>query len=76
MSIPDWAIETLDDHKDDTRKHRYTRQQLEDAESHDEYWNAAQNEMVKTGYMHNHMRMYWGKKCWSGAILQNTHFAL
>jgi deoxyribodipyrimidine photo-lyase len=60
--IPDWAIETLDDHKDDTRKHRYTRKQLEDAESHDEYWNAAQNEMVKTGYMHNHMRMYWGKK--------------
>ncbi len=35
---------------------------LEDAETHDEYWSAAMKEMLHTGYMHNYMRMYWGRK--------------
>lgn len=35
---------------------------MENAETHDQYWNAAMKEMKHTGYMHNHMRMYWGKK--------------
>lgn len=60
--LPDWALETLEKHKDDEREHPYTRKELEDAETHDEYWNAAMREMKKTGYMHNYMRMYWGKK--------------
>ena len=60
--LPDWALRTLDEHRDDARPDRYTRQQLEDAETHDPYWNAAMQEMLKTGYMHNYMRMYWGKK--------------
>ncbi|CAN5519703.1 deoxyribodipyrimidine photo-lyase [soil metagenome] len=60
--LPDWAKKTLEDHKDDDREYVYTRQQLEDAETHDEYWNAAMREMRYTGYMHNYMRMYWGKK--------------
>ena len=34
---------------------------MEKAETHDEYWNSAIREMVHTGYMHNCMRMYWGK---------------
>ena len=57
-----WAKQTLEEHKDDVREHVYTRRQLEDAETHDEYWNAAMREMRYTGYMHNYMRMYWGKK--------------
>jgi deoxyribodipyrimidine photo-lyase len=60
--LPDWAKETLQKHKDDEREYVYTRKQLENAETHDEYWNAAMNEMRYTGYMHNYMRMYWGKK--------------
>ena len=40
----------------------YSLEQLEKAETHDPYWNAAQKEQVYTGYMHNYMRMYWGKK--------------
>jgi deoxyribodipyrimidine photo-lyase len=40
----------------------YTREELEDAETHDPYWNAAQHEMVLRGKMHGYMRMYWGKK--------------
>jgi deoxyribodipyrimidine photo-lyase len=61
-NLPDWAKKTLEEHKDDEREHTYTRGQLEDAETHDPYWNAAMREMVHTGYMHNYMRMYWGKK--------------
>ena len=60
--LPDWAKETLQEHKSDEREYVYTRRQLEDAETHDEYWNAAMREMRHTGYMHNYMRMYWGKK--------------
>src|SRR5215211_5407963 len=61
-NLPDWAKKTLEEHRGDDREHTYTRKQLESAETHDEYWNAAMKEMVHTGYMHNHMRMYWGKK--------------
>ena len=61
-NLPGWAKKTLEEHKDDAREYTYTREQLENAETHDEYWNAAMKEMVHTGYMHNHMRMYWGKK--------------
>jgi deoxyribodipyrimidine photo-lyase len=61
-NLPGWAKETLREHKNDEREHVYTRKQLENAQTHDEYWNAAMREMVYTGYMHNYMRMYWGKK--------------
>ena len=61
-NLPGWAKQTLREHKNDERKYVYTSEQLENAETHDEYWNAAKREMVYTGYMHNYMRMYWGKK--------------
>lgn len=60
--LPDWAKKTLEEHKQDDRERTYTAKELEAAETHDEYWNAAMREMVHTGYMHNYMRMYWGKK--------------
>jgi len=60
--LPQWAQTTLAEHRDDTRPHHYTRAQLEAADTHDPYWNAAMRQMVHTGYMHNYMRMYWGKK--------------
>jgi deoxyribodipyrimidine photo-lyase len=67
--IPAWAKKTLDEHKTDQRKHIYSLEQLEKAQTHDPYWNAAQKEQVYTGYMHNYMRMYWGKKIleWSAS---------
>jgi deoxyribodipyrimidine photo-lyase len=61
-NLPGWAKETLEEHKNDEREYVYTIEQLENAETHDEYWNAAMKEMIHTGYMHNYMRMYWGKK--------------
>ncbi len=61
-ALPDWSRKTLAKHARDKRPIIYTRRQLEAARTHDRYWNAAMNEMRFTGYMHNHMRMYWGKK--------------
>ncbi len=61
-ALPAWARRTLDQHASDPRDPLYSRAELEEARTHDVYWNAAQMEMVVTGYMHNYMRMYWGKK--------------
>ncbi len=57
-----WAHKTLMEHARDRREYLYTIEQLERSETHDELWNAAQNQMVKYGWMHNYMRMYWAKK--------------
>ncbi len=67
--LPEWARKTLADHASDPRPHLYTRDQFEAAATHDPYWNGAMREMLATGYMHNHLRMYWGKKIlqWSAS---------
>ena len=60
--LPDWAAETLETHKSDERTKVYTKDELENAETDDEYWNTAMKMMKERGYLHNHMRMYWGKQ--------------
>jgi deoxyribodipyrimidine photo-lyase len=57
-----WARKTLIEHAGDPRSHRYSFTELERAETGDELWNAAQRQMVETGWMHNYMRIYWAKK--------------
>lgn len=57
-----WAQRTLAAHGLDPRSYHYTVEQLEHAETHDPLWNAAQQQMVVTGWMHNYLRMYWAKK--------------
>ena len=57
-----WAHRTLARHARDPRPVSTPRRQLEHAETHDPLWNAAQMQMVNTGWMHNYMRMYWAKK--------------
>jgi deoxyribodipyrimidine photo-lyase len=57
-----WAHRTLAKHAGDPRPILYSEKQLENAETHDALWNAAQMQMVDTGWMHNYMRMYWAKK--------------
>lgn len=59
--LPDWVHRSMEKHKDDPREAIYSLEQLEQAETHDEFWNAAQREIVRTGYMHNVTRMLWGK---------------
>jgi deoxyribodipyrimidine photo-lyase len=67
--LPNWARQSLTEHRRDRRGYMYSTAQLENAATHDPYWNAAMQEMVCTGFMHNYMRMYWGKKIleWSRA---------
>jgi len=60
--LPNWCIKTLREHEHDPREYIYSLKEFEAAQTHDAFWNAAQNEMVKTGSMHGYMRMYWGKK--------------
>lgn len=57
-----WARQSLMQHAADPRPYRYTLAQLERGETHDDLWNAAQRQMVTSGWMHNAMRMYWAKK--------------
>lgn len=60
--FPNWAKETLNTHRKDLRDYVYKEEQFELAKTHDDLWNAAQIQMVKTGKMHGYMRMYWAKK--------------
>jgi len=60
--LKDWAKLTLNQHRGDRREYVYSLEQFEAAKTHEDLWNAAQLEMVKTGKMHGYMRMYWAKK--------------
>jgi deoxyribodipyrimidine photo-lyase len=60
--LPAWARATLAAHATDPRPHLYDLKTLEAGATHDPYWNAAMAQARLTGYMHNHLRMYWGKK--------------
>jgi deoxyribodipyrimidine photo-lyase len=67
--LPEWAQRTLDQHASDRRAFIYDCNAFERAETHDRLWNAAQREMLRDGWMHNYMRMLWGKKIleWSAS---------
>jgi len=77
-ALPAWARQTLEDHSGDRREYLYSLQELEEARTHDPFWNAAQKEMAVTGRMHNYMRMYWGKKIleWTASPEEALRIAL
>ncbi len=60
--FPEWAKKTLNEHRRDRRIYVYSTEQLEQAQTHDDLWNAAQTEMMIRGKMHGYLRMYWAKK--------------
>jgi deoxyribodipyrimidine photo-lyase len=60
--FPRWARETLDRHRADKREYTYSMDEFESGRTHEDLWNAAQMQMVRTGKMHGYMRMYWAKK--------------
>ena len=74
-ALPEWARTTLEEHRKDQREPLYPPGRLEAAETHDPYWNAAMREMRYTGYMHNYMRMYWGKKILEWSETPETAFS-
>ncbi|BCR36765.1 deoxyribodipyrimidine photo-lyase [Mariniplasma anaerobium] len=57
-----WAYQSMNAHEFDHKDYLYDLETLESYQTHDIYFNAAMKQMVKTGYMHNYMRMYWAKK--------------
>ncbi|MDX1640941.1 MAG: hypothetical protein R3220_04560, partial [Balneolaceae bacterium] len=61
-SLPDWALDTLNKHRDDPREWIYSYEDLAEAKTHDDIWNAAQTQLRKEGIIHNYLRMLWGKK--------------
>lgn len=61
-NIPELGRITLDKHRKDLRDTVYSLTHLIRGETDDETWNAAQKQFVLEGWMHNNLRMYWGKK--------------
>ncbi len=61
-SLPEWARKTLNHHSRDERAHLYTLEEFAAGATHDPLWNAAQMQIVREGWMHNYLRMLWGKK--------------
>lgn len=84
-ALPDWARRTLEEHRADEREHVYSYEQLRLGRTHDRAWNACQAQVREEGFLHNHLRMYWGKQVvlWAGSgqaafeqllRLNNEHF--
>lgn len=84
--FPEWAQRTLNDRREDKRDYLYSLDAFENADTHDDYWNTAQKELLTTGVIHGYARMYWAKKMldWSRdpetaldvAIYLNDKYAL
>lgn len=76
--FPKWARESLTAHAEDAREVVYDLEAFEQADTHDPLWNAAQLEMIRTGKMHNYMRMYWAKKIleWSESPREAVRIAV
>jgi deoxyribodipyrimidine photo-lyase len=84
--FPAWARTSLEMHRKDERVYVYDVAQWEQAETHDDLWNAAQQQLLQTGKMHGYMRMYWAKKIleWSAdpetairiAVYLNDHYSI
>jgi deoxyribodipyrimidine photo-lyase len=68
-TLPEWALATLEEHAADPREHLYTKARFEAADTHDPLWNAAQEQLLCDGRIHNYLRMLWGKKVleWSAS---------
>ncbi|MGB3733842.1 MAG: deoxyribodipyrimidine photo-lyase [Ilumatobacter sp.] len=60
--LPDWAQTSLKEHADDERDDTYTAAELEAGETDDDVWNAIMAEIRERGWVHNQLRMYWGKQ--------------
>jgi deoxyribodipyrimidine photo-lyase len=73
-----WAKTTIAKHARDEREYLYTLRQLENAQTSDDLWNAGQIQMVRHGWMHNYLRMYWAKKIleWTPDVATAMRYAI
>lgn len=61
-SLPSAARKSMEAHADDERKPLLSLNDLVHGNTPDETWNAAQRQWLKTGWMHNNLRMYWSQQ--------------
>lgn len=61
-TVPERPRRSLIERTDDPRPVLYSLDDLVHGRTEDETWNAAQRQWLVTGYMHNNLRMYWGKQ--------------
>ncbi len=66
-ALPRWAHETLTDHARDPRERR-SWESLSRSRTGDRLWDLAQTALRTRGWLHNNLRMTWGKAIadWSG----------
>ena len=60
--LPEWGRQTLRKHQPDPRPYRYAHATIENGETDDRLWNAAQRQLRHDGWMPNRLRMYWAKQ--------------
>lgn len=61
-NVPNWAKNSLNNHKNDIRTYIYSVEELKNAKTHDQLWNATQNQLKNEGTIQGYLRMYWAKK--------------
>ena len=78
LGFPNWSRETHLIHKEDTRTWIYSIEQLENAKTHDNLWNASQRQMTIQGKMPGYLRMYWAKKIleWTSSAEEAMHASI
>jgi deoxyribodipyrimidine photo-lyase len=59
-AIPEWAAKELAEHQGDPRE-LLDVPELEEARTPEPLWNAAMRQLRAEGWMHNYLRMLWGK---------------
>ncbi|MGU3391372.1 deoxyribodipyrimidine photo-lyase [Sphingomonas sp. M1A8_2b] len=60
--VAGWAVDTLERHASDPRPEQETLAAMLTGSTRDETWNACQRQFLAKGWMHNNLRMYWGKR--------------
>lgn len=60
-ALPDWARETLAEHRSDPRPALYSWERLARGRTGDRLWDAAQRSLLVQGELHNNIRMTWAK---------------
>jgi deoxyribodipyrimidine photo-lyase len=78
VSLPDWALATLEKHRADPRPRVYSLDEFESGATHDRLWNAAQRQLRTEGRIDGYLRMLWGKKIlhWSASPEHAAEFMI
>lgn len=75
-ALPDWARETLGEHRSDPRPAIYSWEQLARGRTGDRLWDAAARSLLVQGELHNNIRMTWAKAILRWTIDEKSALAL